>query len=106
MIINMLNEQPKDCAQAMKLWYITQFNTGLGNNAAALDEKFLKGFDLNSLENWQNSEEFKQKVKFIQKNIKKSKIDELRNEIKELMMLKQDLKNIDHKKVQLTQDYI
>ena len=53
MIINLLNQQPKDVKQGMKLWLLTQFNTHLSD-----DPEFLKDFDVSKLSGWKESDEF------------------------------------------------
>lgn len=97
MIINLLNQQPKDVKQGMKLWLLTQFNTHLSD-----DPELLKDFDVSKLSGWKESDEFQNKKKILKKKIPRSKIAELKAEIAELKILKQDIKNVDHKNIALS----
>lgn len=97
MIINLLNQQPEDVKQGMKLWLLTQFNSQLSD-----DPQYYKDFDISKLEHWKESQEFINRRKIIKKKIPKSRIADLKAEIAELKILKQDIKNVDHKNIALS----
>ena len=96
MIINLLNQQPEDVQQGMKLWLLTQFNTIYTD-----DQTYYNDFQLD-LGNWSQLPDFERRKEIKRMQIPKTKIDELRQEIQELKQLKKDMHNADHSKMNLS----